>query len=89
MNKRKQLFLFLGLMFSCAVPAQEYTALDKTVTEAVQNNETVVEFFSFSCPACYAFSQGYGIDRAIRESLPPGKNWLSIMSVFRVGREKN
>lgn len=40
--------------------------------ETVQDNETVVEFFSFYCPPCYAFSQGYGIDGAIRESLPAG-----------------
>ncbi|HCU1427546.1 TPA: thiol:disulfide interchange protein, partial [Escherichia coli] len=26
----------------------------------------MVEFFSFYCPPCYAFSQDYGIDKAIR-----------------------
>ncbi|MFO6426163.1 hypothetical protein ACLBOM_08380 [Escherichia coli] len=51
------------------------------MASAVQDNETVVEFFSFYCPPCYAFSQDYGIDKAIRESLPPG-NWSSIMPVF-------
>ncbi|MFO6428265.1 hypothetical protein ACLBOM_37145 [Escherichia coli] len=51
------------------------------MASAVQDNETVVEFFSFYCPPCYAFSQDYGIDKAIRESLPPG-NWSSINAGF-------
>lgn len=75
MYKRKLLTLILGLVLSCTVIAQEYTTysvLDRPVTEAIQDNESVVEFFSFYCPPCYAFSQGYGIDKAIRESLPSG-----------------
>ena len=75
MYKRKLLPLILWLLLSGAAVAQEYTTysvLDKPVTETVQDNETVVEFFSFYCPPCYAFSQGYGIDGAIRESLPAG-----------------
>lgn len=75
MYKRKLLPLILWLLLSGAAAAQEYTTysvLDKPVTETVQDNETVVEFFSFYCPPCYAFSQGYGIDGAIRESLPAG-----------------
>ncbi|PSY62387.1 thiol:disulfide interchange protein, partial [Escherichia coli] len=75
---RKSLFfsLFLCLALSSTVYAEEnaaYSVLDKPVASAVQDNETVVEFFSFYCPPCYAFSQDYGIDKAIRESLPPGK----------------
>ncbi|HAX5205192.1 TPA: thiol:disulfide interchange protein, partial [Escherichia coli] len=73
MYKRKLLPLILGLLLSGTAVAQEYTTysvLDKSVAETVQNNETVVEFFSFYYPPCYAFSQGYGIDGAIRESLP-------------------
>lgn len=75
MYKRKLLPLILWLLLSGAAAAQEYTTysvLDKPITETVQDNETVVEFFSFYCPPCYAFSQGYGIDGAIRESLPAG-----------------
>ena len=75
MYKRKLLPLILWLLLSGAAAAQEYTTysvLDKPVTETVQDNETVVEFFSFYCPPCYAFSQGYGIDGAIRESRPAG-----------------
>ncbi|ELL76575.1 putative thiol-disulfide isomerase or thioredoxin, partial [Salmonella enterica subsp. enterica serovar Enteritidis str. SE30663] len=32
----------------------------------------VVEFFSFYCPPCYAFSQTMGVDQAIRHVLPQG-----------------
>lgn len=85
MCKRKLLSLLLGLMLSGAVVAQEYTTysvLDKPVTEAVQGNETVVEFFSFYCPPCYVFSQGYGIDDAIRESLPAGGKMVKYHADF-------
>ncbi|HAW1411676.1 TPA: thioredoxin domain-containing protein [Escherichia coli] len=85
MYKRKLLSLFLGGLLSGASVAQEYTtysALDKPVMSAVQDNETVVEFFSFYCPPCYAFSQDYGIDKAIRESLPPGKKLVKYHAGF-------
>lgn len=85
MYKRKLLSLFLGGLLSGASVAQEYTtysALDKPVMSAVQDNETVVEFFSFYCPPCYAFSQNYGIDKAIRESLPPGKKLVKYHAGF-------
>lgn len=36
----------------------------------------VMEFFSFYCPPCYAFSQQYGIDKGIRAVLPPGKQMV-------------
>ncbi|HAO9088956.1 TPA: thioredoxin domain-containing protein [Escherichia coli] len=87
MYKRKLLFLFL-FFFSSTVVAQEkvtYLILDKPVMSAVQDNETVVEFFSFYCPACYAFSQNYGIDKAIRESLPPGKKLIKYHVSFLGG----
>lgn len=85
MYKRKLLSLFFGGLLSGASVAQEYTtysALDKPVMSAVQDNETVVEFFSFYCPPCYAFSQNYGIDKAIRESLPPGKKLVKYHAGF-------
>lgn len=85
MYKRKLLTLILGLVLSCTVIAQEYTTysvLDRPVTEAIQDNETVVEFFSFYCPPCYAFSQGYGIDKAIRESLPSGGKMVKYHAGF-------
>ncbi|HBC0040416.1 TPA: DsbA family protein [Salmonella enterica] len=33
----------------------------------------VMVFFSFYCLPCYVFSQKYGIEDAVRDSLPPGK----------------
>lgn len=87
MNMRKSLFfsLFLCLALPGTVYAEEnaaYSVLDKPVASAVQDNETVVEFFSFYCPPCYAFSQDYGIDKAIRESLPPGKKLVKYHAGF-------
>lgn len=76
MRKSRLISLFLCLELSSAIYAQgnaTYLVLDKPVASAVQNNESVVEFFSFYCPTCYAFSRDYGIDKAIRESLTPGK----------------
>lgn len=51
MYKRKLLPLILWQLLSGAAAAQEYTTysvLDKPVTETVQDNETVVEFFRFT-----------------------------------------
>ncbi len=76
MRKSLLFFFFLFLPLSGTVYAAEnatYLILDKPVVGAVQDNETVVEFFSFYCPSCYAFSQDYGIDKGIRKRLPPGK----------------
>lgn len=36
----------------------------------------VVEFFSFYCPPCYAFSQTMGVDQAIRHVLPQGSRMV-------------
>ncbi|HAW0905883.1 TPA: thioredoxin domain-containing protein [Escherichia coli] len=84
-RKSRLIYLFLGLVLSGTVYAEgnaTYSVLDKTVVSAVQDNETVVEFFSFYCPPCYAFSQSYGIDKAIRESLPPGKKLVKYHTGF-------
>ena len=59
MRKSRLISLFLCLVLSGTVYAEEnttYSVLDKPVASAVQDNETVVEFFSFYCPPCYAFS---------------------------------
>lgn len=85
MRKSRLISLFLCLLLSGTVYAQKettYTVLDKPVASAVQDGETVVEFFSFYCPPCYAFSQNYGIDKAIRESLPPGKKLVKYHAGF-------
>lgn len=88
MHKSRLISLFLCLVLSGTVYAEEnatYSVLDKPVASAVQDNETVVEFFSFYCPPCYAFSQDYGIDKAFLR----GKNWSSIMPVFWESWERN
>ncbi|EIY5162709.1 DsbA family protein [Klebsiella variicola] len=85
MYKRKLLPLFLGGLFFSAVAAQEYatySVLERPVAQAGQDNKTVVEFFSFYCPPCYAFSQGYGIDKAIRESLSTSGKMLKYHADF-------
>lgn len=49
-------------------------AASKTVNAAEQ--PAVVEFFSFYCPPCFAFSQQYGIDKGIRDVMPSGKKMV-------------
>ncbi len=88
MCKIRLIFFFVCLVLSGTIYAEgnvSYSVLDKPVMSAVQDNETVVEFFSFYCPACYAFSQNYGIDKAIRESLPPGKKLIKYHVSFLGG----
>ncbi|EEW6712269.1 thiol:disulfide interchange protein [Escherichia albertii] len=92
MLKSRLISLLLSLALSGIVYAQQnttYSVLDKPVASAVRDNEMVVEFFSFYCPACYAFSQVYGIDKAIRESLPPGKKLVKyhVDSLGKLGDE--
>ncbi|EFB2788029.1 MULTISPECIES: DsbA family protein [Escherichia] len=85
MRKSRLISLFLCIALSGSVYAQDratYSLLDKPVSSAVHDNETVVEFFSFYCPPCYAFSQDYGIDKAIRKSLPPGKKLVKYHTDF-------
>ncbi|HBA7292984.1 TPA: thioredoxin domain-containing protein [Escherichia coli] len=85
MRKSRLISLFLCMVLSGPVYAQDratYSLLNKPVESAVQDNETVVEFFSFYCPPCYAFSQDYGIDKAIRESLPSGKKMVKYHTGF-------
>lgn len=74
-NRYRLISLFLCMALSVPVYAQggaTYSLQKKPVANAVQENGAVVEFFSFYCPSCYAFSQGYGIDKAIRDALPAG-----------------
>lgn len=60
-------FLFIGIFNAYA--SDRWTRLAPPVT----SSPAVVEFFSFYCPPCYAFSQRLGIDDAIRQALPEGK----------------
>ena len=47
------------------------TAIKNTAQGSEQ--PAVIEFFSFYCPPCYAFSNHYGIDKEISKILPPGQ----------------
>lgn len=62
-----------------------YSVLDKPVASAIQNNETVVEFFSFYNPPCYAFSQGYGIDKCYPRKLTYRKKLVKYHTRFSGG----
>ncbi|HGX5055555.1 TPA: DsbA family protein [Escherichia coli] len=82
---KKILCLLLSLVISGGGVAQDYSAysvLARSVTSTVKDNETVIEFFSFYCPPCYAFSKSYGIDKAVREILPPGKKMMKYHAGF-------
>lgn len=86
--RNKLLTLLVCLMLgSPAVQATEkevrtYEQLDKAVVSPGQETPAVVEFFSFYCPPCYAFSQSFGVDKAIRESLPAGKSMVKYHTGF-------
>lgn len=72
MRKSRLIFLFLCLVLSGTVYAQEkttYSVLDKPVAGA----PSVVEFFSFYCPPCAAFSGRYRVAEALEKVLPPGE----------------
>ncbi|EAU0104630.1 thiol:disulfide interchange protein, partial [Salmonella enterica] len=58
--------MLLGCVRASA--AQEW----EHVTPPVADAQAVVEFFSFYCPPCHAFSQTVGVDLAIRRELPEG-----------------
>lgn len=55
---------------------QHSGGIDVQQTVDVENVSAVVEFFSFYCPPCFAFSQQYGIDTGIRNILPSGKKMV-------------
>lgn len=69
---RGVLFSFLFFACACPVVAQEWNR----ITPPVANAPAVVEFFSFYCPPCYAFSQTLGVDKAIRKALPEGEQMI-------------
>ncbi|ENS2608801.1 DsbA family protein, partial [Salmonella enterica] len=79
MNYARDLFSLKGILFSfllagcvCPVVAQEWESITPPVVDA----PAVVEFFSFYCPPCYAFSQTMGVDQAIRHVLPQGSRMV-------------
>lgn len=62
MRKGRLISLFLCLALSGTVYAAEenatYSVLDKPITSAVQDNETVVEFFFFLLPTLLCLFSG-------------------------------
>lgn len=76
------LYSILAGTASYAADSTTCVTLNKTVTSDVQENTTIVEFFSFYCPPCYFFSQKLGIDKAIRDSLPAGQKMVKYHAGF-------
>lgn len=65
------LFLVFSVFSAGAAPLKEglqYSVMEKTV----ENAPVVVEFFSFYCPPCMAFSRVYKVSDAIDRVLPEG-----------------
>ncbi|WP_137652043.1 DsbA family protein [Escherichia albertii] len=78
MFKQLMHLLFCGLSVTCmpvmtlaALPVEgkDYTVMKTSVKDA----PSVVEFFSFYCPPCAAFSGRYQVSKALEKVLPPGK----------------
>lgn len=78
-------FLFFCLALSGTVYAEEnaaYSVLDKPVASAVQDNETVVEFFLFIAHPVMPFLRITVLIKPSAKTFPRGKNLSNIMSVF-------
>lgn len=89
MHRRHFLALCAGVMLAPPlVLAAENTAVTdgKVIllppVQFLDEIPAVMEFFSFYCPPCYAFSQQYGIDRGIRAVLPDGKKLVKYHTDF-------
>ncbi|EGO6968466.1 DsbA family protein [Salmonella enterica] len=76
MFRRFIFLLFCGLSIASVsvqaaepVEGKDYTVLKTSVKDA----PAVVEFFSFYCPPCAAFSDRFFVSQAVEKILPPGK----------------
>ncbi|EEY9726719.1 thioredoxin domain-containing protein [Escherichia coli] len=78
MFRQLMLLLFCGLSIACMptitratvpVEGKDYTVIKTPVKDA----PSVVEFFSFYCPPCAAFSGRYQVSKAVENILPPGE----------------
>lgn len=67
------------------VEGKEYTVLKTQVADA----PAVVEFFSFYCPPCAAFSGRFFVSQAVEKILPPGKKVekFHVSTMGPMGRE--
>ncbi|MGM7465875.1 DsbA family protein [Escherichia albertii] len=59
---------------------KEYITLEKTIDSTEQG--TVIEFFSFYCPPCFAFSAGESVDKSIRKILAPEEKMVKYHAGF-------
>ncbi len=80
--------LFLSFNFSYAYDIQKnkhYTLMDKKVEQAPD----VIEFFSFYCPPCAAFSVHYGVDKKIKEKIPKRSGFIKyhVNAIGPLGQE--
>lgn len=92
MHKSRLISLFLCLVLSGTVYAEEnatYSVLDKPVASAVQDNETVVEFFLFIVLPVMPFLRITALIKPSAKAFLRGKNWSSIMPVFWESWERN
>lgn len=83
--KSRLISLFLCLALSGTVYAKEnatYSVLDKPVASAVQDNETVVEFFLFIALPVMPFLRITALIKPSAKAFHRGKSWSSIMPVF-------
>ncbi|HBE6203153.1 TPA: DsbA family protein [Escherichia coli] len=78
MFRQLMLLLFCGLGIACMsvqsraaapVEGRGYSVVETPVADA----PAVVEFFSFYCPPCAAFSGRYFVSQAVEKILPPGE----------------
>lgn len=78
MFRQLMLLLFCGLSIACMptitrasvlVEGKDYTVIKTPVKDA----PSVVEFFSFYCPPCAAFSGRYQVSKAVEKILSPGE----------------
>lgn len=84
MRKSRLISLFLCMVLSGPVYAQDratYSLLNKPVESAVQDNETVVEFFSFYCPPVMPFHRITVSTKLSGKAFHRGKKWSSIIPV--------
>ena len=84
---KKVLFL-LGALFSFNAFAanleegKQYVQVSQTASAQPE----VIEFFSFSCPHCYAFEMEYHIPKQVAEGLPQGTEFKQYHVNF-LGRQ--
>lgn len=69
------IFFLMSPVMASSHKIETFSLIDRPVVDAAPG-DTVVEFFSFYCHPCYVFSQIYGVDKAIRDILPPGERML-------------